>query len=308
MADWPLRDYPIETDNPHFGPNHRKVIVGRGAFESFSPHTAVWLGGICSLFTGDGETLRRGERTFANVEEFGRWMGSWYPRLDQIHDCMAVPPRACRRAIYVVEDSIWGRRVAGWTGLPIDEISQILKTVHQTVGEKAIRGWLHAYGYNGPVEVVYTSEIEKELDLALRIWERQLGKSFRPSKRDWAKVELMSTPLWLDVLGVEQGIVAEPAHHGTAVHLPQVASTDKNNPFRFLQIGYLPFWGDKGATRHLPVDMVTHRGNWRNFTVQEGDPWAAINLVFNCHAPFGFGANDIQTRVMRDLGNIYGGV
>lgn len=280
-----------------FGPMHGKVLVDRVNRDEFDPNTQVWLGGICSLFTGDSDAIRLGQQTFASEEDFFNWLKSWYPRLDQVHDCMAIPPRACRKAIYVVEDSFFGRRVAKWTGLPEPALTLAFRTVHQEYGAGVIQRWLQTYGWQGEVEVVYTSQLEAELDLGLRIWEADMGKRIRGADRDQQKVELMYTPIWLRILGVKQGVVAEPFHHGT-----QIQHRFVTNGISFY--GFTPFWSMSGATRLLPCSAVTHRGNWREFQAEPG--WSAINLAFTAPNPLGFSPEAMRTRTLKDLAVIYG--
>ena len=178
-----------ETEARLFGPMHGKVLVDRVEREGFDPNTQVWLGGTCSLFTGDSDAIRTGQQTFASEDDFFTWLTGWYPRLDQVHDTLAIPPRACRKAIYVVEDSFFARRVAKFTGLSEAGLTQAFRTVHQEYGAGVVERWLQNYGWQGQVEVVYTSQLEDKLDLALTLWEADMGKHIRPAERDQMKVE-----------------------------------------------------------------------------------------------------------------------
>lgn len=286
-----------QTEARLFGPMHSKVLVDRVPREGFDPNVQTWLGGTCSLFTGDSEAIRTGQQTFASEDDFYRWLKSWYPRLDQVHDTLAIPPRACRRAIYVVEDSFFGRRLAKWTGLREDGLSLAFRTVHQEYGAGVIQRWLQNYGWQGQVEVVYTSQLEDKLDLALTLWEEDMGKHIRPAERDRMKVDLMYTPIWLRILGLKQGVVAEPFHHGT-----QVKHRFVTNGMSFC--GFTPFWSAGGATRLLPYSAVTHRGNWREFQAEPG--WSAVNLAFTAPNPLSFSPDALNNRTLKDLAFIYG--
>lgn len=286
-----------ETEARLFGPMHDKVLVDRVEREGFDPNTQVWLGGTCSLFTGDSEAIRTGQRTFTSEDDFFNWLKSWYPRLDQVHDTVAIPPRACRKVIYVVEDSFFGRRVAKFTGLSEAGLTQAFRTVHHEYGAAVVERWLRNFGWRGEVQVVYTSQLEAELELGLRVWEADMGKRVRPAERDQMKVELMYTPIWLRILGLTQGVVAEPFHHGTLIKHRFVT-----NGISFY--GFTPFWSGRGTTRFMPYTDVTHRGNWCNFQAEPG--WSAVNLAFAAPDPLGFSPDSLRARTLKDLAVIYG--
>lgn len=281
-----------------YGPIAKKVVISLGNFDNFDPNRTTWLGGICSLATGDWEQIRKGEKNFSSVTHFSDWLKSWYPRIDQLHDAIGIPPRSCPGAVYVVEDSFFARRMAKATKLSEEELSFVFRQIHKEFGEKAVSRWLQNYGYQRGVRAVYTSELEKELEIALRIWERETGTGISPNRRDWAKVELMYMPVWLDILGLNFGIISEPVEH---------AQSTLKSPWRserLYQIGYLPFHCALGSTRLLPLEPVTHRGNWKDFQVEER--WSAINFAFNTKEPFAFSLEQMRARVQRDLAFVYG--
>jgi len=294
---------PCEHDDRNHGPTGKKVLVIRNGGEHLDPNRFTWIGGICSLFTADSDQIRKKKLTFKTEESFREWIMSWYPRVDQVHDCVGIPPRSCKRVVYIVEDSIWAKRVAKWTGLNGEKIAQIFQEVHQTQGAPVIQRWLHNYGFRGQVDVVYSSSVERELELALRIWERQTGKNIRPADRDFAKVELMYTPLWLDILGIDRGCICEPIHHmDVPPHLSGFAKVfDRSHLY---QMGFLPFWCSAGPTRLLPLDEVTNHSNWKNF---QADDWSRVNFAFTTPDPFGFSLSELTERILHDLTFIYGG-
>ena len=97
----------------------------------------------------------------------------------------------------VCEDSVWARRIAKWTGFDANEIQAILRSVHSQRGHGKLRNWLNLMGYEGaPVQVVYTSDLERELEVGLCILERLLNTRFQSQRRDMAKVALMYTSIW----------------------------------------------------------------------------------------------------------------
>lgn len=295
-----LRDNQLTGETtPGLGPIHVKVLIHRG----FNPSelrggSRVWLGGMCSLFTGDSEHIRRQQVTFQSVDDFYAWMANWYPRLDQIHDTLGVPPGDCQRAVYVVEDSMFARRLAKWTGLDAQELAHAIRSLHEGYGAGVIRRWLENYRYRGQVEVVYTSDLDHDLELALGIWEGEMSQTVSPSDRDRMKVELMYTPVWLRILGLKSGLISEPFHHGGM--LPHY---HRSNGLGFA--GFLPYWTANGSTRLLPYDQVTHRGNWRDFRAEPN--WTQVNLAFNGKDPLGKDLEVAQRRALIELGEFYKG-
>lgn len=285
------------SGDSRLGPQRRKILAVR-LEEGFNPGLTTWLGGICSIFTEDGEQIRTKRAGFRTVADFAQWLGAWYPRLDQIHDTVGIPPGNAKEVVYVVEDSIFGRRIAGWTGLPAEELTQVFRAIHETQGKRTIERWLRNYGYKGKVTVVYTSDLETELELALRIWERALVQPFPARKRDWAKVEMMYTPIWPSILGISKAIVAEPCHHGTKLPWGMFGNG-------LSQIGFLPYWGSAGTTRNLPFDTVPNQGNWREYAAWEPD-WVNVNLEFNSRDPMSFPQEAMGNRASHLLREVYG--
>jgi len=239
------------------------------------------LGGICSIFTGDEAELR-GCR-FQSAAEFEKWLRSWYPRIDQVHDCVGIPPCGAAQILYVCEDSLFARKLARWTKLPAEELAQILRQVHDDQGRPVIANWLAAGGFRGQVKVVYSSDLEQKLEVALRGWERTLGWSFRSSERDRAKVQLMYTPFWLDVLLLDSpALIFEPiSHHGLDWDWDsRLRRWEEANPYgrpgiseKLGVIGFMPFATSDGISRLLPREQVPNRGNWQDFRIPEGESW-----------------------------------
>lgn len=303
LAEYLRHNQPARDGDPRLdsklGPMRGKILIERGIDrETFDPATTTWIGGVCSIFTGDGESIRTGEVSFSNLDEFYAWLASWYPRLDQVHDTVGIPPKGCQQVVYVVEDSIFGRRLARWTKLPAEELARALRSIHQEYGAGVIQRWLANYGYTGKVEVVYTSDLEVQLELALGIWEREMGRKVPRPERDQMKIELMYTPVWLSILGLTKGLICEPFHHGTVVE-----HYHRSNGLAFA--GFLPFWTAQGTTRLLTHSQVTNRSNWRDFQTEQG--WGGVNHAFNTKDPVGYDPQSIVRRTLQDLATIYGG-
>lgn len=291
---------PVEQvlhDDQRFGSMASKVLIAQGDFTKFDPNTVTWLGGICSLFTGDAEKVRKKESgfTFSTIDEFYMWLKKWYPRMDQIHDTVGIPPAACKKLTYVVENSIWARKIAKWTGFPEGDISIMLKEIHESQGKCAVEAWLRNFGYRGEICISYSSDLEKELTIVIRMVERKVGRVIPSKYRDKAKVASMYSSAWLDILGLKNGVIAEP-----------MDETVYTNPFDgagLNKIGYLPFWGQSGHTRSNPYTDTVHRGNFDNFRSEK--LWSAINFLFNTNDPLAYTPEALTEKIRRDLGLIY---
>ena len=246
------------------------------------------LGGMCLLTTIDMKAIFRQQIKFDSVKAFEKWFRGWYPRIDQVHDTVGVPPVFCRKILYVIEDSFFAGRLSSYTGLDRKSIQSVLKKVHQEQGHTVLCNYLRCLGYKGDVAVIYTSDIDRELSVALKIWERQLGFSFRTCDRDFAKVELMYTGFWLDILDISSsGIIHEAASKMIMkgwLRLESWVHTQKygTGANRNLAIAcYLPFLTSKGDCGFLSFDEVPNYGNFATFKIPENEiHWYTANLLF----------------------------
>lgn len=278
------------------------------------PEYYTVIGGICSIYTAESEVIRLGQKRFRDIGEFVVWLRSWYPRLDQVHDTVGVPPKNTKRVIYVCEDSLFANRLSNQNGLGALGIEEALREVHKQQGHRVIVNWLRKNGYCGSVDVVYTSELSKEIAVALRIWQRNGNFKISDRDRDMAIVKLMYTHFWLDVLGIPKGVVYEPAFH---MHLEERFSYlrswfQNQKPKEIGFIGYLPFWSSCGQTRNLPLEQVPNFGNWREFQLEEGEEkWYTTNIFFAQkqvakEGPTIFPPKEVRRRLSLDLSDYYG--
>jgi len=247
------------------------------------------LGGMCLLNTVEMKAIHGHNVEFKSELDFETWYSGWYPRIDQLHDSVGIPPRSCRKVIYVSEDNFFAGRIASYTGLRKEVIQEILRRTNDTNGHPALVKYLSSFGYRGDVSVIYTSDIEKEMCVALRIWERILGQSFRTCDRDFAKVELMYTSFWLDILGISnQAIIYESTNKMVLKGWLKLNDWFRNNPYgcgvnhNLGIVGYLPFLTSKGDASTLSYTEVPNRQNYNNFVIAEDDvPWYVINMLFS---------------------------
>lgn len=211
LAQQAISSIPQNWNNT-FGKNN--ILGHQFPEKGIDPNVATVIGGICSLFTGESEAIRKGVVTFANVEDFKNWIFSWYPRKDQVFNVVGTPPKAVKKIYYVVEDSIFARRTAKWTNLPVGELEEIFYEVHKQKGVTEVEKHLALSGWKGELIPIYTSKIVKEHTTALKIWERLMGKRCQPNDRDISLITLMYTGLWADVLGIyEPVVIYEPEDH-----------------------------------------------------------------------------------------------
>ncbi len=303
----------ITDDNSaRFGAMAPKMLLGTSNIEDMEPSIATWLGGVCSISTGRGEAIRTGRMSFKNESDFADWMEATYPRLDTILNAVAPPPAICHKLIYVVEDSIWARRLAKWTGLNATELTHILREVHEKQGDQALLAWLSLCGYSAwrdnnneanrrDIEVVYTSDLEKELRIMLETYKLLQNIRVKAGKVDGTLVSLMYTNIWKIALGMPANTevaIMEPMEHLLDIPSP--------NPFpvtNLYQGGFLPAYSAEGPLRSLPYDQVIHRGNYRGY--QAKDRWDIVNFRFASKKPQEITLDQVNEFAQRDLSKIY---
>lgn len=267
-------------------PSYNKVL-GHKLPSNLDLGKTTIIGGICSIFTAEAELIRNKELVFENIEDFEKWIYSWYPRIDQIHDVVGIPPKLCRKIIYVCEDSLFAQRIYLHTKLPREQLQKVLKEVHIKQGHPVLCNWLKHFGYNGLVEVVYTSDLDKELNVGVKFWERLLGGHFQNKYQ--ACAELMYTAIWLDILKIKNvGVIYEPANHMYYTQPKFFENWAINNKMgvgfnhNLGIISYFPFWSASGLSRLLPLEKMPHYGNYKTYHVSDEDlPWYIVNLLFD---------------------------
>ncbi len=275
------------------GPTASKIIGFKfpenfGPGLKLDPNKTTILGGICSIYTGDMERIRKKDLVFKNETDFHDWMLCWYPRIDQIHNTIGIPPKNCSEIMYVCEDSLFGRKLAKHTGLDETTLALIIKNLHEKQGHRVLCNWLESFGYKGKISVVYTSDIEKEMEIGLRFWERSLGFTFPARERDGAKVKMMYTGIWLDILGIkESAIIYEPADHMYLENYYCLKNWFRENNYgkgmnRNVGIaGFLPFWLSAGLSRTLEHNEINNFGKNLSQEIENKDlAWYVTNLLF----------------------------
>lgn len=305
-----------------FASDSGEKIVSWQGMENIDPSKAIVVGGICSLMPADRERIRSKEIIFSDLNDFEKWFRSFYPRLDQIHDCVGIPPKAVSEIVYVVEDSIWARRISEDSGgvLSVEGIERILREVHKERGEEIISRWLKLGGYRGPVRAVYSSEYEDKMDSYLRTLKRLTQEKIKPSEVDRMKVYMMYTGLWPDILGIDGHVVIyEPFHHFNEVRSfrllkrwindnPYGESGDNSN---VSALGFIPYGCSEGPTRQLGFESVPHFGNIDGYSVEERNLISsALNLFPKYYKEAsikGYDMSDLGVRIFKKIKEVYCG-
>lgn len=274
------------------------------------PNNTTILGGMCLLNTVEMKKIYNKEITFKNVYDFSKWFSSWYPRLDQLHDAVGIPPKFCRNVVYTSENSFFANRLSQYTGLNKGEIESVLTEIHENQGHPILKRYLENFGYNGDLNVVYTSQVERELQLSLKIWERLLNNHFRHSDLDFAKVELMYTGFWLDIINKKSAIIYEPANKMILKgwlklqdwSTQQEYGTNINRNLGI--VGYLPFLTNQGDGSNLPFENVPNLGNFESFQISEDNyEWYAVNMLFSKRKVIEEGLNILTKEKISELTN-----
>jgi hypothetical protein len=292
------------------------VIISAEIPREFNTDKAVVLGGVCSLFPGDVRELIVNRRELGTPGALEGWLRSWYPRFDQVRDTVGTPPAAAKRVVYVVEDSLWARRIGSIVDLPPSDIAPLLKDLHTSRGAPAIERWLREGGFKGTIEVVYTSILDRELEIGLKAFECFTGADCRDN-RDRAKIQLMYTGLWPRLLGISgQAVVFEPADHGfeSSAFKEFGKGAPYGKPGANSEIGFIrtmPAASADGPSRDLPAALVPNLGNWESFRVSNREAfWTALNLwprdTLNRPVERRFDAAEIERRMRMDLAKIFG--
>jgi hypothetical protein len=292
------------------------VIISAEIPREFNTDKAVVLGGVCSLFPGDVRELIVNRRELGTPGTLEGWLRSWYPRFDQVRDTVGTPPAAAKRVVYVVEDSLWARRIGSIVDLPPSDIAPLLKDLHTSRGAPAIERWLREGGFKGTIEVVYTSTLDRELEIGLKAFECFTGADCRDN-RDRAKIQLMYTGLWPRLLGISgQAVVFEPADHGfeSSAFKEFGKGAPYGKPGANSEIGFIrtmPAASADGPSRDLPAALVPNLGNWESFRVSNREAfWTALNLwprdTLNRPVERRFDAAEIERRMRMDLAKIFG--
>lgn len=322
----PTEEDPSGNRMPHFwkSSSNNKLLIARfpldmGPNLPLDPNRSLVLGGMCLLNTIDMKRIAKKEVSFESIQDFKKWFSSWYPRIDQIHDTVGIPPKFCQKAIYVSEDSFFADRLSSYTGLEKESVQKVLHNVHEEQGHPVLERYLKSNGYKGKVDVVYTSEMDNQLDLALKMWERLLDSNFRTADRNFAKVELMYTGFWLDILGApSSAIIYEAASKMILKGWLKLENWFKNQPYgtsinRNLGIaGYLPFITSGGDSSVLGFNDVPNHDNFQTFNIPEQDiPWYVTNMLFGKktvveNGPLSLSSQVVTDMIRQDLHQYYG--
>lgn len=290
-----------------------------GPDKDLKPANSTALGGMCLINTPDMKAMSRKEIGFSTIKEFETWYRSWYPRIDQVHDAVGAPPNGGTKVLYVTEDSLFAQRIGAYTGLDKGNVQRVLHDVHESQGHPAVVKYLKGQGFKGEVKAVYTSEVEEGLEVALRMWERMMNKSpTQKGDRNFAKVELMYTGFWLDILKLQTpGVIFEAANKMVLKGYLKLEEWFKANPYgtgvnsNLGIAGYVPFLTTRGEGADSSHSQVPNRGNHESFAIPDDDmPWYIANLLSAKksvveNGPSAVPSDQAREMIKSDLAQIY---
>lgn len=254
-------------------PTGNKVIWCTEHVETCDPNTTTVIGGIC----GTKATSLTEMGQLETMRDFFDWHTSWYPRIDQMHDAIGIPPKLCKKVVYVFEDTSHALRIQrikpNWN---VDQIAEILREVHKTQGHPMLCNWLMKNGYLGEVSYVFLSEIERETSCAIRI-AKKFG--FKTESKEKETRKLMYTSLWKSVLGIEKdAVIYEPIHYVNRHYHSYGSMLDT-----VAILSYIPFLTKDGIDSFSHNDARKLR-NYLSIDTQsfseEETRYLALNLLF----------------------------
>ncbi len=245
-------------------PTGEKVIWCNKNTDKLDPNTTTIIGGICA--TKATSLQEMDILDIRTINEFEGWHASWYPRIDQIHDSIGIPPKSCRNIVYVFEDITHADRIVNIRkNFNTNDVIQILRNTHLKQGQGVLENWLRFFGYRGNISFVFLSDIQKEVDLGIKI-----SSKFGLKKIDKNKQvrKLMYTSLWPAILGISgDALIYEP------IHYIQRHFTLYNSMLDDIGImSYLPY-----ISRNFMLDKIPHK-DIPNFSNHSSTP---LEKTFN---------------------------
>ncbi len=306
---WPVAPagvHEVLYDDERYGAMGRRALFYKGNKDDF-PSEPVMVGGMCCLYTGDAEEIRKGKIKFSEEDDLGAWMFDWYPRMDQLDGTIGIPPQNCKRAVYIVEDSTWAAKIIPWikehskVEFDLSTVASIFRRVHDVLGKPAIENWLRMHGYEGSIELIYTSDVESEYQQLIKRVGDKRGKTISRDSEGSTRVALLYDAAWLKIVGVDpkQAVIMEPANH---IYYEEGLLDGSEGMHK---VGYLPFWNNDGPTRHLPYKSVPNRGNCDRYQTKER--WDLVNFLFgDKNSSIDMGLEDANLKIYDMLQRVYG--
>lgn len=254
-------------------PTAKKVIWCNDYVDDLDPNTTTVIGGICGTKSTSLKNME--DNHIDTIDKFKKWHLSWYPRIDQIHDSVGIPPRTCKNLIYVFEDNSHADRIINirknWDFL---EVKEILREAHIKHGQKVLENWLRFHGYQGNISFIFLSELEKEIELGIRI-ATKFGLKNESKHKQIRK--LMYTSIWPSVLGVKKdALIYEPIHYISRHYNKYNSILDEVGI-----LSYLPYLSCNYLLDEIPHNKIANYGNPNLFNNMEEALFDTINLLFS---------------------------
>jgi len=178
------------------------------------PGTYATIGGMCLVYTGDLESIRKGvvpdtgERITSARQVVG-WVYRALPRVDQIID--SVGPSGNATTAVVFEDNMFAQLLAGASGFDDSASVLLFEETMRGMGESSvpkINAWLSASaGRDVRIKPVYTSDIWPQIKAQVRELAKETSAELLSRRQ--APVDLMYTSRWGELLRGE-GYIEEP--------------------------------------------------------------------------------------------------
>jgi len=251
---------------------NKAIWCNENVNEKLDPNTTTVIGGICGTKASSLEKLSG----IDTIRQFEEWHYSWYPRIDQIHDSIGIPPKSCKNVTYVFEDNTHTDRILNlkkdWGFL---DVREILQGAHDSQGKNVLENWLRLHGYKGTISFVFLSELEKEIEIAIRLGLR-LGLKREEKNKQIRK--LMYTSLWPSVLGIEKDtLIYEPIHYINRHYCRYNTLLDD-----IAILSYIPYLSYNWELDKLPHDLIPNFSNHLQLPNDlKENGYIATNLLFS---------------------------
>ena len=256
-------------------PLSNKFVWNNGKCDLADPNTSTMISGMCCVRVTSLEILKN-DTSIKTEMDFLNWYALWYPRIDQVHDGIGIPPKLCKKMIYVVEDYIHAQRVIklrpNWD---LQTIVKMIKTVHLAQGHSVVCNWVENYQpqFRGAIECIFLSDILKEIATGIKIAKKFGFKNYEAEKE---MLKFMYTSFWPQVLGIEKGaIICEPIKYINRYQTNYNSILDE-----IPIIGFLPYVEDY-EIEAVPHDVIPHRFGLLSRENDYVNKWFGLNVYFN---------------------------
>lgn len=261
----------IKPENPGWSKSlsYNKIVFANTCVNNIDLNKAVILGGICCLKKTSFEEMK--QLNINNSEEFSIWYKSWYPRFDQLHDMVGIPPKQCKKIVYIIEDSFHAKRISYIikNSSPV-EINHIIKDTHIHQGVPIIKRYLTFMGYTGEIKYIFLSDILDEIKTGIKIAKRH---GFRKNEEEKEVLKFLYTSFYPSIIGESNCIVFEPIKYISryTVHYNSVLDG-------LPMVGFIPYISNTGSGSINHRESI-HKDNYNELIIPPNN-WNIINFLY----------------------------